>query len=85
MNENMEDNQNGQEIPEQKVKTPVVNPAERKTYIITIASDDVVILKSVIVALTVFDALRKCATRFRDEECDMDYLTVQIEETEVIE
>ena len=72
-------------ISQQQEKKPVLNTTSRKTYIVSVVSDDVVLIKSVIIAMDVFDALRKCSMRFKDEECEIACVTVQIEETEVIE
>ncbi len=70
---------------QQQEKKPILNTTSRKTYIVSVVSDDIILIKSVIIAMDVFDALRKCSMRFKDEECEIACVTVQIEETEVIE
>ena len=75
---------NEENVDEQEKKASV-RPTARKTYIVSLASDDVLLIRAVIVAMDVFDALRKCSMRFKDEEREIDCVTVQIEETEVIE
>lgn len=84
MNEQNQQIDDEENIAEQE-KQPTIRPSTRKTYIVSVATEDLLLIRAVIVAMDVFDALRKCSMRLKDEECDIDCVTVQIEETEVIQ
>ena len=84
MNKQTQQVDNDEDRSKQEQK-PTVRPAERKTYIVSVATEDLLLIRAVIVAMDVFDALRKCSMRLKDEECDIDCVTVQIEETELIQ